>query len=146
MRLARGTGKARAALVLVALVSAAGLAVVAAPPAETAASVKAVSVLLDEWKLVPAQGTLRAGKVTFVVRNDGSLVHQFVVLRSDRRAAGVPLKAGKAVETGRLGGIKHIASGVSKQLTMTLRPGRYILLCNLMGHYQAGQFAGLRVR
>jgi len=146
MRIARGTGTARAAFVVVALVSAAGLAVVAAPPAETAATGKAVGVVLNEWKLVPAQGTLSAGKVTFVVRNKGTMVHQFVVLRSDRRAGGLPVKGGKAVEAGRLGAINSIPRGVSKQLTMSLRPGRYVLICNLLGHYQAGQFAALRVR
>ena len=146
MRIARGSRRAHAALAVGVLVAAAGLAVAAASPAETATSGKAVQVVLDEWRLTPAAGTLPAGKVTFVVRNDGSMVHQFVVLRNDRRASGLPLKAGKAVEAGRLGAITHIASGAAKQLTVTLRPGRYVLLCNLLGHYQAGQFAALRVR
>ncbi|MGZ8795560.1 MAG: cupredoxin domain-containing protein [Gaiellaceae bacterium] len=145
MRVASGTHRGRAALG-VAVVFVAGLAVVAAPPAETAASGKPVAVVLDEWKLVPARGTVPAGKITFVVRNGGTMIHQLVVLKHSRRAGALPLKAGKAVETGRLGGIKQIPSGASKQLTLTLRPGRYVLLCNLMGHYQAGQFAALQVR
>lgn len=146
MRIARASAAARAALAVGVSVAAAGLAFVAASPAETATSGKAIAVLLDEWKLTPARGTLPAGKVTFVVRNDGSILHQFVVLRNDRRASGLPLKAGKAVEAGRLGAITRIPSGAVKQLAVTLRPGRYILLCNLLGHYQAGQFAALRVR
>jgi uncharacterized cupredoxin-like copper-binding protein len=124
----------------------AGLVVITAPPADTATSRSAVSVVLDEWKLVPAQAAVQAGRVTFAVRNDGSMTHEFVVLRSDRRAGGLPVKGGKAVETGIRGDLSQIASGVSRRLTLTLRPGRYVLLCNLLGHYQAGQFAALRVR
>jgi len=124
----------------------AGLAVTAAPPADTATLAATVSVVLDEWKLVPARTAVRAGRVTFVVRNDGSMTHEFVVIRSDRRAGGLPVKGGRAVEASRRGRISQIASGASKQLTLTLQTGRYVLLCNLLGHYQAGQFAALRVR
>jgi len=53
-----------------------------APPADTATSGSVVSVALAEWKLVPSQATVRPGRVTFVVRNDGSIVHELVVLRS----------------------------------------------------------------
>lgn len=133
-------------LALAASVLSAGLVVITAPPADTAMSRSAVSVVLDEWKLVPSQPTVRAGRLTFVVRNDGSMAHEFVVLRSDRRPAALPVKGGKAVETGRRGEIPQVASGASKQLTLKLLPGRYVLLCNLLGHYQAGQFAALRIR
>lgn len=144
MRVVGRSGRTRAALVLSVL--SAGVVVIAAPPADTATSGAVVAVVLDEWKLVPAQAAVRAGRVSFVVRNDGSMTHEFVVLRSDRRAGGLPVKGGKAVETGRRGELSQIASGVSRRLTLTLRPGRYVLLCNLLGHYQAGQFAALRVR
>jgi uncharacterized cupredoxin-like copper-binding protein len=146
MLMARRMRWARTALVLAASISSAGLAVVAAPPAGTATSGGSVSVVLDEWKLVPSLGAVRSGRITFVVRNDGSMPHEFVALRSDRRAGALPLKGGKAVETGRLGKLPRIASGASRRLTLSLRPGRYVLICNLMGHYQAGQFAALRVR
>ena len=146
MLVVRHPGRARAALALAASVLSAGLAVIAAPPADTATSGAVVAVVLDEWKLVPAQAAVRAGRVSFVVRNDGSMTHEFVVLRSDRRAGGLPVKGGKAVEAGRRGRISQIASGASKRLVLRLQPGRYVLLCNLLGHYQAGQFAALRVR
>jgi len=146
MRVAGDRGWARASLALAVSVLSAGLVVITAPPADTAPSRAVVSVALDEWKLVPSQANARAGRVTFVVRNDGSIAHEFVVLRSDRRPAALPVKGGKAVETGRRGEIPQVASGTSRQLALRLLPGRYVLLCNLLGHYQAGQFAALRVR
>lgn len=146
MLVVRRGGRARVALGAAALVSSAGLLFTAAPPAGRATSVATVSVVLDEWKLVPARTLVRAGRVTFVVRNDGSMTHELVVLRNDRRAGKLPLGNGRALETGRRGRIARIASGTTKRLTLNLRPGRYVLLCNLLGHYQAGQYAALRVR
>ena len=146
MLVVRHPGRARAALALAASVLSAGLVIITAPPADTATASATVSVVLDEWKLVPARAAVRAGRVTFVVRNDGSMTHEFVMLRSDRRAGGLPVKGGKAVVAGRRGRISQMPSGASKRLTLTLPRGRYVLLCNFLGHYQAGQFAALRVR
>jgi uncharacterized cupredoxin-like copper-binding protein len=141
-----GRKRARAALALAAAVSSAGLVAVTASPAETATSGSAVSVALVEWKLVPGQITVRAGRVTFVVRNDGTMDHEFVVLRSDRHHHSLTVKGGKAVETGRLGEIPKIPSGTAKRITLKVPRGRYVMLCNMLGHYQAGQYASLRAR
>jgi uncharacterized cupredoxin-like copper-binding protein len=81
-----------------------------------------------------------------VVRNDGTMAHEFLVLRSERHHHVLKLKGGKAVETGRLGRIPQIAVGESKRLSLKITPGKYVLLCNMLGHYQAGQYASLRVR
>ncbi len=143
MRVTKHLG--RVAALAVAVVSA-GLVAIAASAADTATSGSAVSVVLTEWKLTPGQVAARAGRVTFVVRNDGSIAHELVVLRSDRRPAALPVKGGKAVETGRVGEIPLIPSGTSKRITLKVPRGKYVLLCNLLGHYQAGQFGALRVR
>jgi uncharacterized cupredoxin-like copper-binding protein len=124
----------------------AGLVAISATPAETATSGTVVPFSVVEWKLVPRQATVRAGRVTFVVRNDGTLVHEFLVLRSDLHHHSLKVQGGKAIEKGRLGEIARIPSGTSKRLTLRVAPGRYVLLCNLLGHYQAGQFSALRVR
>jgi uncharacterized cupredoxin-like copper-binding protein len=124
----------------------AGLVAVTASPADTASSGNVVSVALVEWKLMPGQVTVRAGRVSFVVRNDGTMVHEFVVLRSDRHHHSLKVKGGRAVESGRLARIARIPRGTAKRLTLRVPPGRYVLLCNLLGHYQAGQFASLRAR
>lgn len=146
MRVIGHSGRARAALALAAAVLSAGLVVMAAPPADPATSGTAVNVALDEWNLVPAQVTVRHGRISFVVRNDGTMAHEFVVLRSDRHHHSLKTKGGRAIEVGRLGEIPLIPIGTSKRLTLTVPAGKYVLLCNLLGHYQAGQYAALRVR
>jgi len=146
MRVTGHRRRARAALALAVAISSAGLVAITASPAVTATSGSVVSIALIEWKLVPGQMTARAGRVSFVVRNDGTMAHEFVVLRSDRHHHGLKVQGGKAVETGRLGRIPTIPNGTSKRLTLRLSPGKYVLLCNMLGHYQAGQYAALRVR
>ena len=146
MRVTGYSGRARAALALATAVSSAGLLAITASAADTASSGGAVSVLLVEWKLLPAQITVRAGRVTFVVRNDGTMDHEFLVLHSDRHHHSLSVKEGRALETGRVGEIPLIPKGTTKRMTLKVPRGKYVLLCNMLGHYQAGQYASLRVR
>jgi len=146
MRVTRPSGPARVALGLVAAVSSAGLIAITASAADSAASGTVVPVSLVEWKLLPGQVTVRSGRVSFVVRNSGTMAHEFLVLRSDRHHHSLKVTGGKAAEKGRIGEIPEIPSGTSKRITLKLLPGRYVMLCNLLGHYQAGQYAALRVR
>ena len=138
-------GRARVALALVAAVSSTVLLAVTASAADTA-SRSEVSIALVEWKLLPGQITVRAGRVTFVVRNQGTMDHEFLVLRSDRHHHSLAVKKGRAVEMGRLGEIPLIPKGTTKRITLKVPRGKYVLLCNMLGHYQAGQYASLRVR
>lgn len=136
----------RAALALAVAAAVGALVAGPAAPADNATSASVVSVALSEWKLEPGQVTVRGGRVSFVVRNDGTMAHEFLVLRSMRHHHLLQVKGGKAVEAGRLGRIPQIAVGESKRLTLKVTPGKYVLLCNMLGHYQAGQYASLRVR
>lgn len=126
------------------------LAALAAGPAEAAAggskvSAARVSVKLVEFKLIPSVRRIAAGKVTFVVRNAGKIPHEFVVLRTATPASKLPVKGVKAQEPGRIAKIAEFKAGVTKTLTLTLARGHYVLLCNLPGHYRAGQFADFTV-
>ena len=105
-----------------------------------------VKVLLSEWKLAPSAQGVAAGKVTFQVKNTGKLVHEFVVMRTDSHHHLLKVKGGKAVEKAVQGEIPKVAPGQTRSLTLSLKPGRYVLICNLLGHYKAGQYAALKVR
>lgn len=120
------------------------LGAAAAAPARVQAPAK-VSVVLKEWKLIPSTTRVKAGKVAFVVKNTGALEHEFVVLRTDAHHHALVVKGGEAVETGLKGEIEKVPAGQKRAVTLNLKPGKYVLLCNLLGHYKAGQFAALRV-
>lgn len=127
---------------LLAALAASGATAIGLQPSGTAA----VSVTLSEWKLIPSVKSVPAGKIRFRVKNAGALEHELVVLRTDTHHHALPVKGGKAVETGALGGIEDMQPGETRSVTLRLKPGRYVLFCNLLGHYRAGQFAALRVR
>ena len=56
------------------------------------------------------------------------------------------LKDGKASEAGNIGEIGDLQPGVTKTLRLNLKPGHYALICNLPGHYAAGQRADFVVK
>jgi uncharacterized cupredoxin-like copper-binding protein len=104
-----------------------------------------VKVTLKEMKVVSATKTVPAGKVTFMIRNAGSVEHEFVVLRFS--GGRLPVKHFKAAENEPdvIGEAEDIEPGKTARLRLTLKPGRYLLFCNIAGHYQLGMARVLRV-
>ena len=99
---------------------------------------------------------VRAGTVSFVAVNAGALVHEMVVLPLPADGLGTrPTGAdGKINESQSLGeASRSCGSGAGDGIapesvgwaTMTLRPGRYELVCDQPWHYAAGMFTELTV-
>lgn len=114
-------------------------------PAGGTAPARTVTVVLKEWTLRPSVSRVGAGRVTFVVRNAGAIPHELVVLRTTRPRDAIPVKGSTADETGRATEVEELGPGTGRRVTATLRRGKYVLVCNLPGHYRAGQFASLTV-
>lgn len=128
--------------------SAAAPAAAAAPAPATATPAPVpgkVGVTLKEFTVSPSPAQAPAGKVTFNVANGGSVKHEFVVLRTDK-PAGSLLKGAEADEAGNVGEIGNLPPGSHKTLALNLKAGHYALICNLPGHYKAGQHADFNVR
>jgi uncharacterized cupredoxin-like copper-binding protein len=87
-----------------------------------------------EFSLEPATSRVPAGTVTFAVADRGKVKHEFVVIRTSKKAGGL-LKGKEADETGAVDEIEDIGPGAAKRLTLDLKPGHYALICNLPGHY-----------
>lgn len=90
----------------------------------------------------------RAGNVTFNVKNVGTEIHEVVVIRTnlpDGALPADPAEPGKVVETGSIGETGDVAAGATAQVTLTLTPGTYALICNQPGHYAAGMHTMLVV-
>lgn len=115
-----------------------------ASAARAAGQAKIVTVTLSEWKLVPSLKRVPAGKVTFVIRNKGKFVHELVLTRTNAAPGKLPVSNGVA-KAKALAAVRNIAPGQTRRVTVTLKAGKYVLLCNLPAHYQSGQYAGLVV-
>lgn len=99
-----------------------------------------------EFTIAPDVPSAPAGKVTFTVTNDGKMTHEMVVVPSPAGGGKALAKAdGTADETGALGETKDVPSGGTKSFTVDLRPGKYILLCNLPGHFAGGMWVEFSV-
>jgi uncharacterized cupredoxin-like copper-binding protein len=99
------------------------------------AGVHSVRVKLGEMWVRPQYTSVAAGKVTFLATNDGQVTHELMIERT-------PLKMdapGRPNEDAAQGMIEDMAPGESGKMTVNLKPGSYVLFCNVTGHYAAGQ-------
>ncbi len=117
----------------------------AIPTALAAGAKTTVGVKLSEFKVVPSPKSAAAGTVVFKVRNTGSIDHELDVVRTNLPVGKLPVKGAK-VSLKPLGRISPLKPGASKTLRLTLKAGRYVLYCNVAGHYQAGQRVAFTVK
>ena len=109
-------------------------------------SASTVGIQLKEFKVIPSVRSVRAGRVVFVVRNVGKLSHNFVVLRTNLAPDKLGVTGSVAKEVGRQGKTPIFGAGKTRRLALDLKPGRYVLICNVAGHYKAGMYVGFSVR
>lgn len=95
--------------------------------------------------------TVAAGEVTFEVKNTSKqMVHEMVISPVEDTKKPLPYdQAGNKVDedaAGHLAEVAELEPGKSGALRLTLKPGRYILYCNIPGHYVLGMWTLLTVK
>jgi uncharacterized cupredoxin-like copper-binding protein len=150
-RAGRLSGPRRAAsfavLGLLAIMAAAGCTRGDAAPQGTVVNVREA-----DFKLTTTTLLVPPGLVTFRVHNVGPSTHEFNVDRTDLSADALPLRADglsvneDAKRLHRVGSMDDIRTGTTRDLTMRLGPGHYVMYCNLEGHYLGGMYAIVDVR
>jgi uncharacterized cupredoxin-like copper-binding protein len=103
----------------------------AAPEATGAAD---VNVTLGDMWVEADEQSVKAGEVTFAVKNEGATMHGMAMALTPVDAPGGMLDEGSLLGKG-----KELAAGEGELITADLEPGSYELLCFLPGHYAAGQ-------
>ncbi len=117
-------------------------------PASTTA-VKSVDMIMTDFKFAPDNVTVAAGKVPITQKNAGGVEHEFVLLKTDQPADSFPLEGSQINEDKAgtpVGEIEDVAPGKSKSKTFNLKPGKYVFVCNLPGHYSGGMFGSMTVQ
>jgi uncharacterized cupredoxin-like copper-binding protein len=79
-----------------------------------------------EFKIALPSTSLKAGKITFDVKNGGKIEHDLAIKGTSDKT-------------------KLIPPGSSSQLTVTLKPGKYELYCSVPGHEAAGMKVNVTV-
>jgi uncharacterized cupredoxin-like copper-binding protein len=137
------------ALAIASLLAVAAPACTSQPPRPTGAVVR---VIARDFRFTLSRAVLSAGTASFQVHSRGPSTHEFVVVRTSLPDDHLPLKAdGLTVDedSGNLGFIDEIADidiGDSPTLDLRLAPGRYVVFCNLEGHYLGGMHVSLEVQ
>ena len=149
---------ARAAIpAIVALLVTACASPGASPTPADGGGATTVDVTLQEWAVVPAAESAPAGQVTFNVTNEGPEdIHEFVVIATDLDPAELPTDEHGAVTEGGEGmevvdEIEDLPVGETRELTVNLEAGNYVLLCNIYtaeedeAHYEMGMRTAFEV-
>ncbi len=110
--------------------------------------------------LTVSPATAPAGNVTFVVKNNGTIVHEAVVLKTDTPYDQIPVDnagdppapvttgADKVSEDNNIGetGDPDLKPGGTRIFTIkNMTAGHYVIVCNLADHYAMGMRAAFEV-
>ena len=133
----------------------------------TAGSGQSVDVTVSDTQgtngpmtLVPATTSAKAGDVTFVIKNTGTIEHEMLVIKTDTPFDKIPIVdagdppvsvatgANKIDEGGSVAdtGSTNLKPGETRNLdAKNLAPGNYVLVCNIADHYKLGMRAAFTV-
>jgi sulfocyanin SoxE-like protein len=98
---------------------------------------------------ISAPHRVPAGEVNLSVTNRGPDAHELIVVRKDARrlpvsSDGLNIDEDKT-ESDEVGVLEPADPGV-RRLKLNLRPGTYVMFCNMSGHHRAGMRHTLVVR
>lgn len=119
-----------------------------------AAAAGAVNVQLGDTQgvngpetLVLSAPTAKAGKVTFVVKNTGTIDHEMVALKTDTAFDQLTVTDDKVSEDTSVGetGDPALKPGETRTITLDMAAGKYALVCNIAKHYAKGMRAAFTV-
>jgi uncharacterized cupredoxin-like copper-binding protein len=99
---------------------------------------------------IAAPTTVQAGEVILRVRNEGPVGHELIVVRAPN--AHLPMRSDgltvdeEGLQRSELGSLEPHDAPVTRDLDVDLTPGRYVLFCNMSGHFIGGMHHVLIVR
>ena len=111
-----------------------GHAMSSAPASAEHGAAADVNVTLGDMWVKSDKQSVKAGEVTFAIKNEGATMHGMAMALAPVDAPG-----GMLDEHSLLGKGKELAGGETDLVTADLKPGSYELVCFLPGHYAAGQ-------
>jgi uncharacterized cupredoxin-like copper-binding protein len=114
---------------------------------------QSVEIKMGDFFFNPKDATASAGSTTITAPNDGSVEHELVLFKTNTNPADLPTKANGEVDEEKLdqqaqegGELADVEAGKVKSGKFNLTPGKYVMFCNLPGHYAAGMYGTLTVK
>jgi len=103
-----------------------------------------------DFAIATATNSVPAGEVTLQIHNAGPDQHELIV--APERRGGLPGRPDgftvdeDAIQSSEPGSINPQQPGGTEYLKLHLAPGRYVLFCNMEGHFMGGMHTELVVR
>jgi uncharacterized cupredoxin-like copper-binding protein len=93
---------------------------------------------------------VKSGDVVFRVQNRGPDAHELIVVRAPRgrmpmRSDGLTVNE-EQLQPREVGVLEPAETNAVRDLHVRLKPGRYVLFCNMSGHFMGGMHQTLVVR
>ncbi len=114
---------------------------------------KTVEIKMGDYFFAPQNTALEAGPQTIEAPNEGSVEHELVVFKSNKNPASLPTESNGDVneekldeEAEEIGEIADVEAGDTKSEEFDLEPGKYVIFCNLPGHYAQGMYGTITVK
>jgi uncharacterized cupredoxin-like copper-binding protein len=105
-----------------------------------------LGVSMTEFKFTPANPELARGKIEITATNKGKTPHELLLLKTNADPSKLPKHGDDVSEKKSVGEIPPLVPGESAAHTFDLKPGKYVMVCNVSGHYDAGMYGSLTVR
>lgn len=111
-----------------------------------------LTIDMGDFFFAPKNVTAQAGSTTIETPNEGSVEHELVLFKTDIDAADLPTEANGEVDEEKLdevaeeiGEVDDVEPGDTKSGKFELTPGKYVMFCNLPGHYAQGMYGTVTV-
>lgn len=93
----------------------------------------------------------KAGKITFKVKNSSKdTIHEMIVMYLANPKDTLPYVADEnrvdEDKAGDKGEVSELDPGASGSLAVDLKPGKYVLICNVPGHFASGMWTEFTVK
>jgi uncharacterized cupredoxin-like copper-binding protein len=108
-----------------------------------------VTIGMGEYFFKPKDVTVPAGKVAITAPNNGKIEHELVLLKTDVDPAKLKTEKDGEVDEEAYSGpgeIPDVEAGATGKTTLNLKPGKYVMICNVPGHYKAGMYGRVTVK
>ena len=128
-----------------------GAVVTRTPKPEPVPAIGPINGTEKEWEIALDSDLHEAGTVAFNLTNEGTIAHEFLVVRSEKSATELLADVDPAtnrIDEELLDVIDEqpeYEPGVPGAVTVSLTPGHYVVMCNIEGHYKAGMYADLEI-
>lgn len=109
-------------------------------------------IVIEDYRIRSSVSMVESGMVTFNIHSKGPSTHEMAVFETTRPPDQLPMGTdGLRIDEDspllrEAGELEQVDIGQTETIALRLRPGRYVLVCNMEGHYLGGMYLPLVVQ